>query len=104
MALVIYDSTYGNTKKVAAVIAATLGTDAKCIYVSDVQLENLQTDLVIVGCPINAWHPTPKITAFLNDLGPSSLAGVKAASFDTRVDSFFSGNAAKKIAKGLVLL
>lgn len=101
MALIIYDSTYGNTKLIAETIAATLGADTKCLGIDDVRNENLPNDLLVVGCPINAWHPTPKVVKFLQALPPSGLTGVKAAAFDTRLDSFFSGNAAKKIAKGL---
>lgn len=102
MALVIYDSAYGNTKRIAAAIAETLGVDTPCMAVDDMQVKNLQTNLVVVGCPINAWHPTPKVAKFLTGLAPQSLAGIKVAAFDTRIDSFFSGNAAKKIAKALV--
>lgn len=101
MALVIYDSTYGNTRLVAETIAATLGPDAQCIAVDDVQTGKIPEGLLIVGCPINAWRPTPKIIKLLSDLSSVGLTGVRAAAFDTRIDSFFSGNAAKRISGGL---
>ncbi len=99
MTLIIYDSTYGNTKIIAESIAETLG--AKCISVNDFRDTDMRYDLIIVGCPINAWRPTPGIAAFLKSLAPSQLKGINAAAFDTRVKSIFSGNAAKRIAKAL---
>ncbi|MBN9483951.1 MAG: hypothetical protein BGO70_10125 [Bacteroidetes bacterium 43-93] len=101
MALIIYDSAYGNTKRIAEAIAETIGAGARCIFIDDIEKVNLNDDLLIVGCPINAWHPTPKVTEFLKSLSSSQLSGVSAASFDTRIDSIFSGNAARRIASGL---
>jgi len=102
MNLVIYDSNYGNTRKVAETIAASLGDGTQCISVDNLQAASIrQCDLLVVGCPINAWHPTPKMSGFLNNLAPGQLSGVRAAAFDTRVDSFFSGNTARQIAHKL---
>jgi flavodoxin len=103
-ALVVYDSVFGNTKKVAQVIAAGLGTG------EDIRLANINTitpqdtmalDLLIVGSPTHRWHPTEAIKAFLGSLQPSLLSGVRAAAFDTEYRSRLSGSAAKKIEKAL---
>jgi flavodoxin len=96
--LVIYDSNFGNTKKIAEAIAAALHCEA--VQVNKINKESLKgVDLVIIGCPINAWRPTEAMNNFLNSL--ESLPGIRAASFDTRVKLFISGNAAKKISRVL---
>lgn len=98
--LVIFDSNFGNTKKIAEVIAETLGTNA--VLVSDVKGDYLSgINLLVVGSPINAWRPTAKIRTFLSALKPAQLKKISVATFDTRVKMFISGNAAKKIAKAL---
>lgn len=97
-ALVIYDSAFGNTKKIAEVVAKTLG--AKAILVKEFKKSDLDgIDLLVVGSPINGWRPLPSITDFLNSLG--DLKNVKATSFDTRVKLFIHGDAKDKIAKTL---
>lgn len=101
--LVIYDSTYGNTKQIAQAIGQGLGENTPVVAVSDVKTEMLNgVGLLVVGSPINAWRPTPKINTFLAGLKPGQLNGVKAAAFDTRVKLFIHGNAAKLIADALV--
>lgn len=98
--LVIYDSTFGNTKKIAEAIAKTLEGEAK--LVGDFQKYDLEnTGLLIVGSPINGWMPLPSIMAFLNSFGSDDLKGLKATAFDTRVKLFIHGDAKEKIAKNL---
>lgn len=101
--LVIYDSVYGNTKLIAHAIGSGLGANTPVVAVADVKPEMLNgVGLLVVGSPINAWRPTVKISAFLSNLKPGQLAGVKAVAFDTRVKLFIHGNAAKLIADALV--
>ena len=102
-ALVVYDSAYGNTKSVADAIAGSLdGLQASSVPVGDFKPDALEAgDLLVVGSPINGWRPTPKITELLSAFGKGSLAGVKAAAFDTRVRMFIHGDAAKKITHAL---
>jgi flavodoxin len=98
--LVVYDSNFGNTKKIAEAIAETL--KARAISVKEITIDSIKgIELLIVGSPINAWRPTTKIKDFLDAITPGKLSGIKAAAFDTRVKIFISGNAAKKISKAL---
>lgn len=98
-ALVIFDSTYGNTKIIAETVAKELGENAKAIAVSDFNENELQNvDLVIAGSPIIGWKPTENMGNFLSNLQNGQLKGIKAAAFDTRVKIFISGDAAKKIS------
>lgn len=99
-ALVIFDSNFGNTRKIAEAIAKKLKT--KAVQVSEVskdQLENL--DLLVAGSPIIGWKPSEKMKKFLADLKSGQLKNVKAAAFDTRVKLFIHGDAAGKISKAL---
>ena len=115
--LIIYDSYFGNTEKIAQALRDSFGkdTNVEIIKVSDCKVEQLnELDLLIVGSPTRAFRPTPAITTFLNSIPPNSLSGVKVAAFDTRVapedikSSFLrfmvktGGYAAKPIANMLV--
>lgn len=98
--LVIYDSNYGNTQKVAETIAAELG--AKAVNIAGVKPAELsELDLLVVGTPIIGWKPTVKMETFLAGLTDKQLAGVKATSFDTRVKLFIHGDAMGKVADSL---
>jgi flavodoxin len=98
--LVIYDSAFGNTKKIAEAIAKTLDGEAK--LVGDFQKSDLKgIELLVVGSPINGWMPLPSVMAFLNSFGSDDLKALKATAFDTRVKLFIHGDAKEKIAKNL---
>jgi flavodoxin I len=87
-ALIIYDSFFGNTEKIAKAIGSTISgqMDVEVCKVSDIKLEQLKgLFLLIVGSPTRAFRPSPAITKFLNSIAAGSLSGVKAASFDTRI-------------------
>ena len=95
-ALVLYDSLFGNTHKVANVIAATLTCHA--VVVRDFREAMLDgISLLVVGSPIQGWRPTVALLSALASLSPSALRGKHVAAFDTRFNTMFSGNAARKI-------
>lgn len=101
-ALVIFDSNFGNTKIIAETISRELGKDAKVLSVSDFNIKELEgIELLVVGSPIIGWKPSEKMGGFLAGLSSGQLKGLKAATFDTRVKLFISGDASKKIAKEL---
>lgn len=102
--LVIYDTNFGNTQKVAFQIGEDLKdhNQVKVVSIAGFNNEDLEgIDLLIMGSPINGWRPTEKIRNFLKSLKKDQLKGVRVATFDTRVDVFFHGNAAKPIAESL---
>lgn len=87
-ALVIYDSYFGNTEKIARAIARGLESkiDVEILRVSEVRLEQFTgLNLLIVGSPTRKFSPTPAITNLLNKIPRNGLAGLKAAAFDTRI-------------------
>ena len=98
--LVVYDSNYGNTKKIAEAIARECGEGSKAVLVSDFSIKELEgMEVLVVGSPINGWRPTSKIGEFLAYLDQGQLKRMKAAAFDTRIKVWYSGDAAKKIKK-----
>ncbi len=85
-ALVIYDSVFGNTERIARAIAAALGEGTAAQNVSAVTSTDLTSiDILFVGSPTRSFKPTPAITAFLASLPADALKGVRAAAFDTRI-------------------
>lgn len=101
--LVVYDSNFGNTKIIAETLAKNLGGISK--QVSDADIEDVKAcDLLVVGSPINGWMPTEATRKFLSGLERISLKGKRVASFDTRVQVFFHGDAMTKIKNKLVSL
>jgi flavodoxin I len=86
--LVIYDSAFGNTEKVAQAMGEALAsqTDVEVRRVTDVRPEELKgLDLLIVGSPVQRFTALPTINEFLNSIPAQGLAGVKVAAFDTRI-------------------
>lgn len=82
--LVLYDSNYGNTEKLALVIAAAL-PEASAIKADTIQTDKLKNiDVLVVGSPTNGGRATEELQKFLNELPDSALLGVKVAAFDTR--------------------
>ena len=111
-ALVIYDSVFGNTEKVAQAIGKALGTKSvtvkKVTEVGDSDLKDV--DWIITGSPTRAFRPSEGMTAFLKKLAMGSLKGIRAVVFDTRIPletikskafRFIVGYAAPAMAKVL---
>ncbi len=83
--LVIFDSVFGNTERIARAIGEGLG-EAVVLPVAEVTLEHLQgLEILLVGSPTRSWHATPAIDHFLNNIPPGGLKGVRVSAFDTRL-------------------
>ena len=86
--LVVYDSVFGNTEKIAHSMgeALSLHGEATTIKVSNLQLAQLSgVELLIVGSPTRGFRPTEGISRFLKGLAVNHIQGVKVAAFDTRL-------------------
>jgi flavodoxin len=86
-AMVIYDSQFGNTAKIAQAIGEALSaqgevTVAKAGDVKPAQLSDLT--LLIVGSPTQKFSLTGATTSLLKSIPDDGLQGVKVAAFDTR--------------------
>jgi flavodoxin len=82
--LVIYDSFYGNTQKIAEALAQALGCEA-------VKVQNLSPDqlvgveLLILGSPTRGFSPSPDIKNFLKSQPSLAFKNMKVTAFDTRL-------------------
>ena len=110
--LVVYDSLFGNTERVAQAIADALRAfgQVEAVRVEPAQAEELKrqellrqnhatdvrlepahqvslegVDLLIVGGPTQAFRATPTMQSFLENVSRASLSGMAVACFDTRV-------------------
>lgn len=85
--LIVYDSFFGNTEKVANKLYEILSKSqkTKLAHVSEAQNLNIEKyDLIVVGSPTRYYNPTPAITAFVREL---KTVSVNVAFFDTRLDA-----------------
>lgn len=87
-ALIVFDSLYGNTEKIARVIGDTLRTrmEVEILRVSEVKPAQLAgQDLLIAGSPTHGFQPSPATKEFLKVLPAWALTAKKVAAFDTRM-------------------
>ncbi len=85
--LIIYDSVFGNTAKVAQAMCVALesGGQVAALRPKEVKPEQLNgIDLLVVGSPTRGFRPTEDLAGLLNQIPTQGLKGVKVAVFDTR--------------------
>jgi flavodoxin len=104
--LVVYDSQFGNTERIALKIAETLGEFgvSRAIRVAEFSNDALRDiNLLVLGCPTQAWHSTPNMQTLVKALESEEPQGLAIAEFDTRLDKprWLTGSAAKLMAKQL---
>jgi len=86
-ALIVYDSVYGNTEKIARAIAGAIAPSAevKVLRAGEVSASELASlDLLIVGSPTQGGKPTRAIQDFLSKVPEPAIKGINVAAFDTR--------------------
>jgi len=100
--IVVYDSTYGNTEKIAQAIGAAIGGAAKVARIAESNATALgKADLLVVASPTMGGKPTEAMLGFLKRIPADSLKNVKVAAVDTRLRAKWVkifGYAAEKIA------
>jgi flavodoxin len=104
-AIVIYDTKFGNTEKIAQALARGLekhGVKADCVKTDDVDIDTLVAyDLLAIGGPTHAFGISQPMKVFLEKLKRVDIKGKKAFAFDTKYKSWWAGSAAKGIEKTL---
>ena len=104
-ALIVYDSVYGNTKAIAQAIGDALQGEVSVLHVGQADASDLAAvDLLIIGSPTHGSSPTEAAQAFVDRLGAPVRAGMRVATFDTRLTWRFLrryGYAATSIADTL---
>jgi flavodoxin len=85
--LIIYDSVFGNTEKIARVMGDALSETGpvEVLHVSKVNSDSLiGRDVLLVGSPTRAFQPTKGIKQFFKHIPGGGLKGMKVGAFDTR--------------------
>ena len=86
--LVVYDSVFGNTERIAKAIGEALSAteSVELRRVGEAKPEHLSgLEMLIVGSPTRAFKPTKATTDFLKRIPSNGLRDVKVAAFDTRI-------------------
>jgi flavodoxin len=102
-ALIVYDSKFGNTERIARAIGGRLGT-ARLIRAEEASaLGRLECDLLIVAGPTQRHGASPAMQAWLERLPRGMLKDVSATTFDTRyrMSQLLSGSVAARIESRL---
>jgi flavodoxin I len=102
-ALVVYDSQYENTERIAQAIADTLDEFGEARAVRLDPAHPLEFQGVDMLCPTQGWRPTPAIQSFLEEVSSEELRSLAVACFDTRfrLPCWMTGSAAKVMARTL---
>jgi flavodoxin len=105
--VIVYDSVSKTrmTEKVAMIIKDGLkekGIEAEALHVSQAGSVKIgEYDCLIVGSPTMAWKPTKETISFLDGLKGKVSSPKFAASFDTQMKSFISGDGNKALGEKL---
>jgi flavodoxin len=86
--LIIYDSIYGNTEKIAKDVAKTVlkGNKVKTIKVTEFKPGDFKSiNWLIIGTPTQGGQASPKIQEFVKNIKDSSLKNVDVSVFDTGI-------------------
>jgi flavodoxin len=103
--VVVYDSQYGNTERIAQALADTVRAfgQAQAVRVDPAHPVSLQgVDLLMVGCPTQGFRPTPAMQSLLETVSPALLSSLAVACFDTRFRGrLWKSSAAPRMARQL---
>jgi len=104
-AIVIYDSKFGNTEKIARALSEGMkkeGLDVDCLRIDNVDPNKLaEYEMLAIGAPTQVLDISKPMKEFLRKLEKLDLRNKKAFAFDTRLKSRFAGSAAKGIENKL---
>lgn len=101
--VVVYDTQFGNTEKVARAIATALESAGNVRLASIEEADEVDfdgIDLLVIGGPTQGHQARKPLREWVDNLSPAVIERVVIAAFDTRLDwpKFLSGSAANSIA------
>ncbi|MEM3578786.1 MAG: flavodoxin domain-containing protein [Candidatus Bathyarchaeia archaeon] len=101
--LIVFESRYGNTKRVAGSIAEGIrevgGAEVSLKELKEVNLKEIPFyDAILIGSPNHVGGPTRGIKSLIDKLGELRLEGKRYAVFDTYMGGDFE-KAVKKMEK-----
>ena len=90
-AIVVYDSRFGNTEKIARALAqgmAKQGVEVDCGRIDEVDIDKLaEYDLLVIGGPTHMIGMSEPMKSFMKRLKIVDIKGIKGFAFDTRNES-----------------
>jgi flavodoxin len=104
-ALIVFDSTWGNTEKIAHAVASGIGAGTRVLRVGAVDAKRFDAiDLLVLGSPILGGRPSPSMHGYINSIPEATAKKLQVATFDTRLMMRFAkifGYAAVRMADQL---
>lgn len=99
-ALIVYESKYGNTKRLAGAIAEGIrqagNIECKVVSVGEVQPDELpKYEMILFGCPNHMQGPSRGLMSFIDRAAIVNLSGKTGAAFDT----YMGGNKGIAVTK-----
>jgi len=104
-ALILYDSVYGNTKKVAMLLSR--GLEAGGVYVDSNSIQNFDTielknyDVIGIGGPTHFHGASKEMKSFLSKIKHLKMENKQGFAFETKADFRLAGSVAKRITRYL---
>ncbi len=104
-AVILYDSVYGNTKKVA--MSLSRGLEAGGLYVDSSSIGDFDTrkliyyDIIGIGGPTHFHGASKKMKLFLKKIKHFKMEGKYGFAFETKGEFRLAGSAAKRITRYL---
>lgn len=98
--LIIFDSMYGNTEKIARAIGDAITGEVMVLRASESSPTDFKSvDLFIVGSPTQGFRATKPVQAFIEGIPTGGLKGMNVAAFDTRMPEAEAGRGLRFIMK-----
>jgi len=91
-AVIVYDSVYGNTEKIARAIGDAITGEVKVLRAGEANPSDLESiDLLVVGAPTQGGRATTAIKEFLDRVAEPAIKGINVVAFDTRLSKRWVG-------------
>ncbi len=88
-ALIVYDSFFGNTEKIAMAVKAGLSGRMDVTAARPSAFGRPASggwpDLLVMGSPTRGFRPMPSVVRWISEIPADELKGVRILSFDTRM-------------------
>jgi len=103
--IVLYDTLYGNTKKIAMSLSRGLeegGIYVDTSHIKDFKVNQLKNyDVIGIGGPTHFHGASKPMKSFLNKIKGLNIENKQGFAFETKADFRLAGSAAKRIEKYL---
>ncbi len=86
--LVVYDSYFGNTEKIARAVGDALSTslEVEVVRISELKADALAgLNVLIAGTPTRGFRASDAFKAYMKEMPTTQLKNIKVAAFDTRI-------------------